>query len=202
MKTIFFIRHGQTDYNKNGIIQGSGVDSELNEKGRSQAQAFFEFYKNEPFQVVYHSALQRTRQTVQPFIDLGIPTRQTADIDEICWGVHEGKPYEPWMGDAYATMLKNWSEGNLDASLQEGESAQQLLDRLGHFLEHIKTIGEDYILVCSHGRAMRAMLTLLKDEHPREMEKYKHHNTALWKTTFDGQRFLVFAENDTQHLDQ
>jgi len=40
-KTIYFIRHGETEYNKLGIVQGSGVDSELNENGRAQAQAFY-----------------------------------------------------------------------------------------------------------------------------------------------------------------
>lgn len=201
MKTIFFIRHGQTDYNLKGIIQGSGVDSSLNEHGQKQAKAFFDYYRNEPFQRVYHSALQRTKQTVQHFIDLGIPTSSTPDINEIGWGIHEGKEYAPWMGSKYGDMLKAWDEGNLDASLEEGESARQMLDRLNNFLDHLKGIEENHILVCSHGRAMRGVMTLLKNEHAREMEKYKHHNTGLWKAKFNGDQFLVELENDTRHLD-
>ena len=48
-KRLFLVRHGQTDFNLKGIIQGGGVDSSINEKGREQAQAFFEKYKNEDF---------------------------------------------------------------------------------------------------------------------------------------------------------
>ena len=40
-KTIYLIRHGETDFNRQGIVQGSGVDSDLNELGLAQAEAFF-----------------------------------------------------------------------------------------------------------------------------------------------------------------
>ena len=43
-KTIYLIRHGQTDFNKQGIVQGSGVDSSLNDEGHAQARKFFEAY--------------------------------------------------------------------------------------------------------------------------------------------------------------
>ena len=43
-KEIFIIRHGETDYNLQGIIQGKGVNPSLNDKGRKQAQLFFDHY--------------------------------------------------------------------------------------------------------------------------------------------------------------
>jgi bisphosphoglycerate-dependent phosphoglycerate mutase len=54
-KKIYIIRHGQTDFNKNGIVQGAGVDSSLNETGRQQAKAFYDKYKGEGFEKVYVS---------------------------------------------------------------------------------------------------------------------------------------------------
>ena len=59
-KTIYIIRHGETDYNRQGIIQGSGVDSDLNETGRIQAEKFFKAYHHIPFDKVYTSELKRT----------------------------------------------------------------------------------------------------------------------------------------------
>ncbi|RMG84433.1 MAG: histidine phosphatase family protein, partial [Bacteroidetes bacterium] len=85
-KTIFILRHGQTDYNRQGIVQGGGVDSSLNETGEAQAQAFYEKYAGEGFEVVLTSTLQRTRQTVQSFIESGIPWEQFPEIDEMSWG--------------------------------------------------------------------------------------------------------------------
>ena len=40
LKDIYLIRHGETDYNRMGVVQGSGIDADLNELGNRQAQAF------------------------------------------------------------------------------------------------------------------------------------------------------------------
>jgi probable phosphoglycerate mutase len=44
-KLIYIIRHGETDFNKLGIVQGSGIDSDLNPRGVQQAANFYAFYK-------------------------------------------------------------------------------------------------------------------------------------------------------------
>jgi broad specificity phosphatase PhoE len=62
-KKLFILRHGQTDFNKIGVVQGSGIDAPLNETGRKQAESFFKGYADIPFDVVYTSALQRTLLT-------------------------------------------------------------------------------------------------------------------------------------------
>ena len=67
------MRHGETENNKNGIIQGSEVDSDINEIGDIQALKFYNSYKKICFDKVYVSALKRTYQTVKRFIDDGIP---------------------------------------------------------------------------------------------------------------------------------
>ena len=54
------MRHAQTEYNKKGIIQGSEVDSDINDFGENQSSLFYNFYKSIPFDMVYVSALKRT----------------------------------------------------------------------------------------------------------------------------------------------
>ena len=44
IKDIYLIRHGETDYNRLGVVQGSGIDADLNELGQRQAKAFFDHY--------------------------------------------------------------------------------------------------------------------------------------------------------------
>ena len=82
-KEVFIIRHGQTDLNKDHIVQGSGVDSSLNAYGRKQAAAFYKLYKNQAFEVVLTSALKRTHETVAPFLERGLPWEQHPSINEI-----------------------------------------------------------------------------------------------------------------------
>ena len=42
---LYIIRHAETEYNKLGLIQGSEVDSELNDVGIKQSELFYDFYK-------------------------------------------------------------------------------------------------------------------------------------------------------------
>jgi broad specificity phosphatase PhoE len=64
-KSIYLIRHGETDFNRRGVVQGSGVDSLLNEWGEAQAAAFFNAYQHVPFDKIYTSDLKRTHQVIR-----------------------------------------------------------------------------------------------------------------------------------------
>jgi len=201
MTEIFIIRHGETDLNKQKIVQGQGVDASLNELGRKQGKAFYDFYKAENFEVVLTSALIRTQQTVAPFIEAGLPTEAFAEINEIDWGVHEGKKSTPTMIEDYRSLIENWKSGNFDARLEEGESAQEMADRITVFVNHLRKRKEKKILVCCHGRAMRCLMCILKGQHLREMENYHHSNTGLYKVNYENDEFIFVLENDVQHLE-
>lgn len=201
MKSIYIIRHGETDLNRQGIVQGSGVDTELNELGLQQAQAFFARYAEHPFEVVLTSTLRRTHQTVQGFIERGIHWEQWPEINEISWGIHEGQSSTPQMREEYATLTNHWKKGNYDAKIDDGESAQELASRMHRFVEHLKTREEKNLLICSHGRAMRAMMCVLKGLPLYQMEQFKHANTGLYRLIYDGAGFHFEVENDLSHLD-
>ncbi len=201
-KTIYVIRHGQTDFNKQGIIQGSGVDSDLNDTGRAQAQAFFDCYQDVPFELIVVSTLKRTHQTAQPFINKGIPTTINANFNEMSWGEHEGKPTNPEMLKIYKAMIAAWEKDDLTAALPGGESAQQLVDRIGKAIDYLKSCEEKTILVCMHGRSMRALMTTILGEHPRKMEQYNHSNTGLFLLEMDDDgKISILKHNNTDHLE-
>ena len=200
-KIIFIIRHGETDLNRQKIVQGQGVDASLNKLGIQQGQAFYNYYKDEDFEVVITSALKRTKQTVAPFIQQGVYTQAFEEINEINWGVHEGKSSEPWMIKAYKKLIDQWQNGIFDARLEEGESAAEMAFRLTKFVEHLKDRAEKKILICSHGRAMRCLMCILKDQHLREMENYRHNNTGLYKVHYKDGQFHFLLENDLRHLE-
>ncbi|MFN0034440.1 MAG: histidine phosphatase family protein [Saprospiraceae bacterium] len=199
--TLYILRHGQTELNRLNIVQGSGVDSELNDMGYTQAKAFYEAHQHIDFELVITSKLRRTHQTVQGFLDKKIPWEQTADINEICWGIHEGQRQSPEQNERYHTMIAEWQSGNLDAAIAEGESARQLLERIERFVDWVKTRPEKRILVATHGRAMRCLITSLKGLPPTAMEGMEHSNTGLYVAHLqpDG-TWLFELENDTSHL--
>ena len=131
LKKIYLLRHGQTDYNLQGVVQGSGIDAPINATGRAQAEAFFGAYREVQFDQLYHSALIRTQQSIQGFIDLGIPVTSLVELNEISWGNYEGTPMTPEEGEYYRMMLHQWQQGNLDYAIAGGESPNSVAERLG-----------------------------------------------------------------------
>lgn len=200
-KTIHLIRHGQTDFNLQNIIQGSGIDSDLNETGKLQARMFFNTYRDVPYQHIYTSKLKRTIQSVQAFIDLGIPHTAMSELNEINWGIMEGKKGSSESTSLYLSMIDSWSNGLLDISVEGGETPNQMYNRQSEGLEKImQHPEEEYVLICMHGRAIRSFLCLLTGTPLKEMEKWEHNNLCLYELQFNGVKFDVTKENDIFHL--
>ncbi len=201
MKTIHLVRHGQTDYNLRGIVQGSGVDASLNHTGKTQAAHFYRHYQDGGFDVVLTSALKRTWETVQGFIDDGLPWEQHADINEISWGSHEGKLGTPESMAEYKRIKDEWAAGQLDGRIGGGESARELGERLERFIAHLGQRPEEKILICSHGRAMCALVTLMMGRPVSMMNELTHHNLGLWVGELQPSGLYKFSlQNDRGHI--
>lgn len=200
-KKIYLIRHGQTDFNLKNIVQGSGVDTDLNELGRKQAEAFFQAYKHIPFDSVYTSVLKRSQQSVQRFIDLGIPHVALAGLNEISWGNKEGYRVTPEEDEYYHHMLRQWQLGNTSLRIEGGESPDDVVARMKPAMDYImKQHNEKTILICMHGRAIRILLCYLLNYPLKSMDMFDHTNLCLYLLHFSGTMFSVEKYNDTHHL--
>ena len=201
LKKIYLLRHGQTDYNLQGVVQGSGIDAPINATGRAQAQAFFEAYREVQFDQLYHSALIRTRQSIQGFIDLGIPVVSLKELNEISWGNYEGTPMTPEEGEYYRMMLHQWQQGNLDYAIAGGESPNSVAERLHRAIQIILNGLGDTILVCMHGRAMRIFLSLICGTPLKDMDQYEHGNLCLYVLQQEEKGgFVLGKQNNQEHL--
>lgn len=200
-KKIYIIRHGQTEYNLQNIVQGSGVDTDLNDRGRQQAQAFFDRYKNVPFQKVYTSALKRTHQSVKGFLELGLPHEQLAGLNEISWGTKEGYKVTPSEDEYYHYMLKQWQLGNTGLKIEGGESPEDVVKRMQPAVDHIMSrADEQTVLICMHGRAIRILMCLLLNYPLKSMDMFEHENLCLYLLNYTGSMFSVERYNDRGHL--
>lgn len=199
-KKIYLIRHGQTDFNLKGIVQGSGVDSELNQTGLAQADAFYRMYVNIPFARVYVSGLTRTHQSVKQFIEAGIPYRIEKGLNEISWGNWDGKLPTSEMNSVYWEIVNRWKQGDLEAKIEGGETPKEVVQRLQPVADHLLHCEDDPLLVCMHGRAMRILLTMLTGKPLSFMDSFPHENLCLYVLEVkDGQAFIV-EQNNLSHL--
>lgn len=202
-KTIYLIRHGETEYNRKGAVQGRGIDADLNETGQRQARAFYEKYRDTPFRKIYVSSLKRTYQTSQGFIEAGIPYERFEGLDEISWGKVEGMTLEESGYEVFKTLIEKWREGEIHAALDGGESPEQVAERQTDVMRKIlERKEEELILITMHGRAMRILLSRVLGFPLWEMDRFEHSNTCLYilEYDYDRERFEVKLSNDISHI--
>lgn len=199
-KKIYLIRHGQTGHNHRGIVQGRYVNSKLSKKGYKQAAAFFEAYKAVPFQKVYSSTLQRTKQTIQKFLDLGLPYEKLSGLDEICWGESEGLFADGENNKKYYEIINTWISGNLNPRLEGGENPLDVQKRQEEALKYIATQPEDLVLVCMHGRALKIMLAWITGLHMKNMDSFDHDNLSLYILNYKKNNWTIETHDERDHL--
>ena len=201
-KTIYLIRHGQTDYNLQGIIQGRGIDSDLNETGRSQAEAFYQHYKHIEFDRVYTSQLKRTKQSVAGFTEMGIETVEHRGLDEINWGIYEGQKATNEHRVMFQSITQKWREGDVHFAPDGGESPFDLQKRQREALEHLRQADDEQtILICMHGRALRSFLCLMLDHPLHLMDDFPHTNLCLYRLAMKSDfQINLLEKNSTLHL--
>jgi probable phosphoglycerate mutase len=199
----YIIRHGQTEFNARNIVQGSGIDAPLDATGHHQAASFFNQYRNIPFGAIYVSGLQRTAQTVEPFSKLGLHLMRLPELNEINWGELEGQQGSPSVRAVFHETIQRWTCGELDYRIPGGESPLEVLDRLKRGLDLIqKTAPPGPILICSHGRTLRILLSYLLGYGLERMQYFEHDNTGLNLLVPLPNRHYALKINDLSHLHQ
>ena len=194
---LYIIRHAETEYNKKGIIQGSEVDSDINDVGESQANSFYEYYKDTNFDKIYVSDLKRTFQTIRRFTENGLSYEKLKEFNEISWGINQGKSDDL---EDYARLIDTWLAGNLDNKFEEGESPNEMSARLVKGFNKVLDDDHDTVLLCIHGRALRILLSKIIDNDLTKMDKYVHSNTGLYILKYKNDKYEILGSNLIDHL--
>jgi len=93
-RSFYFLRHGETDSNVQGIIAGS-LDVPLTERGYAQAHAAAGLLQNRGIMEIYSSELRRARATASCVAELlNVPVHMIPGLRERCWGALEGERRE------------------------------------------------------------------------------------------------------------
>ena len=116
-----------------------------------------------------------------------------------------GGVFEEWpMGMKFHLHISKWFMNGVLAImilLLRVEKANALASRIDRFLNWLTRRPEETILICSHGRTLRCMLTLIHQRPLHEMEAYHHHNTGLYRFTWQNGVYQTYLENDISHLE-
>jgi len=195
---LYIIRHAETEYNRKGIIQGSEVDSDINDVGESQSNSFYEYYNDINFDKIYVSDLKRTFQTIRRFTENGSSYEKLKEFNEISWGINQGKSDDL---EDYAKLIDTWLAGNLDNKFEEGESPNEMSVRLVKGFNKVLDDNHDTVLLCIHGRALRILLSKIIDNDLTKMDKYVHSNTGLYILEYKNGKYEILGSNLRDHLE-
>jgi broad specificity phosphatase PhoE len=98
-QAFWFLRHGETDWNAEGLSQGN-VDIPLNARGVAQAQAAAELLRGRGIRSLVASPLSRARDTAAVVGDaLGLAVEVEPELREVAFGAQEGQPMGDWYDD-------------------------------------------------------------------------------------------------------
>jgi broad specificity phosphatase PhoE len=168
---IYVARHGQTDWNVEGRLQG-GTDIPLNATGRQQATQLGERFKNIRLDAIYSSALRRSRETAE-LIGSPAPLTPLPQLNERRLGKFEGqKLSRSTTGGGAASSgapaddpLTREYDRRVTApgdSLDGGESLDQFAERIDLATKEFRAKHRSgAILVVGHGMTNQMVLKAL-----------------------------------------
>lgn len=151
MTDFLFIRHGETDWNRQQRFQGQ-IDVPLNDLGHTQARRLGERLAGEPTEHLISSDLQRAQQTASPLANAwqAAPALMPG-LREQCFGVLEGLDV-PTIKARHPDLWTRWLEHRADFALPGGESLQQFHARV---IATVKALAEAHpgrrLTVVTHG---------------------------------------------------
>jgi broad specificity phosphatase PhoE len=147
--TLLLVRHGETDWNRDGRVQGHS-DIPLNETGRRQAAALRDAMAPETIDAVYASDLERARETALAVASpLGLTVCELPELREKHFGSWEGLTREE-IRDRFPHAIRGrWGDG---------ESTDEMAERVLGGLRRIAARHDGrVVLVVSHGGPLRAV---------------------------------------------
>ncbi|MFZ0017849.1 MAG: histidine phosphatase family protein [Acetobacteraceae bacterium] len=143
---FWFLRHGETDWNAQGISQGN-VDIPLNAVGVAQARAAAEKLRNRGIATIVASPLSRARVTAEFAGEaLGLPVALDPALREVSFGVQEGQGMSGWFAD--------WVSG---AFTPEGAETFVALRRRAVAAANRAIEQPPAVLVVAHGALFRSL---------------------------------------------
>lgn len=193
---IYFVRHGQTDWNKALRWQGSS-DNELNQLGREQARQVSAYFVEHHIQpsVVLSSPLKRARATAECIaaaFDMQISVE--AKFKEIDLGEFEGKTTQALKRE-YGQLFDDWLAQHHRVASPGGENIDQAVNRVQGILgAHIDQFGDKTVIV-AHQAILMAMKAALSETRDIErLASYKQANFEI--DVWDVERAVLSSRID------
>lgn len=201
MITLYFVRHGETEWNRVGRYQGS-TNVPLSETGLRQADITADYLADFSFDGIFTSPLDRARITAEKIAEKHhMEPVVMPDLSELCFGEWEGKTFDE-INSLWPGQIDELYDHPDRLLIPGGETFQQLENRTMNAISDILDRGDDHTwLIVSHGASIRSMLCGLLEIPIAHAWNFRQSNVNLTCVQHMGPgRNWLKLLNDTCHL--
>ena len=190
--TFYLFRHGETDWNSKGLVQGHS-NIPLNDKGRGQAAELTKKLKELDLEIIFSSDLDRAHETAMIAKgNLDLEIEKTDQLREAFFGEAEGLTFdevkERWGEIIHKFRFYKAEYG--DISFPGGESRGASIERMKAFIYKVKDSGKySRVGISTHGGVIRNLLQSFQNtDNP---EAIQIPNCVLYEVTICGGEISV-----------
>lgn len=201
MLIVKLIRHGESEFNRLGIIQGH-TNSPLSETGKKQAELTGKWLKaNSSISHIYTSPLKRAYQTAEIIGRFtGTPLLTVDAFKEIRLGAWEGRKISE-VKEEDPENLELWFTSPLKARIEGAENLIEFQKRVvDAFLEIVSQHREGEIAIVSHGGVISAIIAHILNLDMNHIWRMKLNNASISEVTLGYKVPKVTLLNSTFHL--
>lgn len=191
MAQYYIIRHGETDLNRRGLLQGRS-NSPLNETGKEQARyaAIFLAAHGIRFDRIYTSPAMRAIETGMIVTGGNVEFKVSDDLMEMDYGPYEGTSLRN-MPPELVTFFEDFNNNPAPEGM---EKLEDVVKRTKNFMESIASEREGTILISTHAIAMKGILEALTPGANGYFWSYYIGNCGIYRTVYENGRFSVPEE--------
>ena len=200
MGQLFIVRHGETEWNRQGRIQGH-TDVGLSEQGIEQAKCLAARLNSVQIDTAYSSDLRRATDTAAEILaDKDVPLVPTPRLREYDKGAFEGLT-ETELRSRYPGEYPGYVAKDLDYAPEGGESTRQVSARMAAVVNEIKERHlADTVLVVGHGGSLRAAMMALLGMSLDANWRFVFGNCTLTIVDTYHDNAVLRLFNDSSHL--
>lgn len=197
---VYLIRHGETEWNKTGKLQGHSNVS-LSREGVRQAQLLAEHMPFHTVDAIYSSDLSRAVKTAEILAkQFNLPVIQNSGFREMNFGDWEGRKLSELAAEMPVGFEHFFTRPD-KVYPPHGETFLEAQSRVLNTLDKVITDHEDQsVIIVSHGAIIRLLLCAILGMPIRKMWAISQFNMAVNIFLVDDGNFTVELLNSTLHL--
>ncbi len=199
MTEIILARHGETEWNVQGVFRGR-VDIELNETGIKQAELLAEYLSDLKVEAVYSSPLRRALKTAEVIAShRKLDVKIAPGLIDIDFGEWQGLSHQE-VKDRYKELYGKWLNNPDKVKIPAGESLADVRKRAIGVVDEVTAKHEGTVVLVSHRVVSKVLICALLGLDNSHFWNIRLDTCGITTFTYENERFILTEHNNSSFL--